>query len=210
MANANTNGTGVVNGGLTLTKILVALNVVIYVLLCLRGDPQSADYMLHSGALYLPAVLENHEFYRLVTAVFMHFSVSHLFNNMLLLFFMGDVLEDEIGKIRFALLYLLSGIAGNAVTLALQMRTGSYSVSAGASGAVFGVLGGLLCLLILRHGHVSYLTGGRMAFFVLYSLFTGFSSAGVNNIAHVSGLAAGFVLMLILSAGLPHSGRIYS
>ena len=196
----------VVSGGVTVTKILVVVNVAVFAVLALRGDTQDTSYMLRSGALWLPSVLENHEYYRLLTPVFLHFSFSHLFNNMLLLFFMGDVLEDEIGRIRFLLIYLLTGIAGNVITLVLQMRTGEYSLSAGASGAVFGVLGALLCLLILNRGQVSYLTGGRMIFFVLYSLYTGFTSSGVNNAAHVGGLLAGFILMFFLYPR--HGGRI--
>ena len=186
-----------VTSGVTVTKVLVVINVIVYVILAARGDTQDTEYMFRCGALWVPSVLEDLEIYRLLTSAFLHFSFLHLFNNMLLLFFMGDVLEDAVGGIRFLIVYLLSGIAGNLITLLLEVHTGEYSLSAGASGAVFGVLGALLCLLILNRGRVSYLTGGRIAFFVLYSLFTGFTSSGVNNAAHVGGLLAGFVLALI-------------
>lgn len=199
MHGENRSSDSLVAPGITATKVLVVLNVVIFVFLSVRGDPQDSAYMLWNGALWTPDVLEEHAYYRLITAVFLHFSLTHLFNNMLLLFFMGDVLEHAVGRSRFLIIYLSAGVGGNMLTVAMELRSGSYSVSAGASGAVFGVLGALLCLLVINRGRVAYLTAGRMVFYVLYSLFAGLTSSGVNNAAHLGGLVIGFVLMFLLS-----------
>ena len=192
-----------ISPGITVTKGLIVLNVVIYVVLSVCGDPQDTAFMLRSGALWTPYVMESHAYYRLLTAVFMHFSFIHLFNNMLLLFFMGDVLETQIGKMKFLLLYLFSGVCGNVITCGYEFFTGDYAVSAGASGAITGVLGALLILLVLHHGSLSYLTGPRMAFFVFYTLASGLSSATTNNAAHIGGLIGGALFMGILLI-LPH------
>lgn len=182
----------------TITKLLIAINVAVFFYLEWIGDTNSGAFMLEHGALAAEYVILGGQVYRLLTAVFLHFGIAHLFNNMLLLLFMGELLEKRLGKFRFALFYLLCGIAGNVLTLYFETNTGSYSVSAGASGAVFGVLGGLVFLLIARRGTYGYLNVRSMLFFIAYSLYSGHVSGGVNNVAHIGGLICGFLLMPLL------------
>lgn len=196
-----------VSSGFTMTKLIIVLNVVIFLILELIGSTQDAQFMVDHGAMWTPYVLEDHEYYRLVTSQFLHFGFMHLFNNMLLFWFMGDVLEQMFGKIRFVIFYLLTGICGNLLTLAFEMKTGDYAVSAGASGAIFGVLGGLLYLVIHFHGRVSYMSTGRLIFFIVYSLFAGYTSGGVNNMAHLGGLLSGFVLAPLFCIGIEKRKR---
>lgn len=196
------HGDGLISSGITVTKCLIGINIAIYLVMSMRGNLQDTSYMIRCGALWVPYVTEG-EYYRLLAPVFMHFSFIHIFNNMLLLFFMGDVLEAQIGKLRFLLLYLFTGIFGNMVTCGYELLTGDFAVSAGASGAITGVLGALLILLVLHHGSLSYLTGPRMAFFVFYTLAGGLASSTTNNAAHIGGLIGGVIFMCILLL-LPH------
>lgn len=189
-----------VSGEITVTKILIAINIIAFFYLMVIGDPGDAEFMMKHGALWVPAFLEKREYYRILCPIFMHFSVAHLFNNMLLLFFMGDVLEREFGKLKFLLFYLLTGICGNLLSVLLESLSGDYAVSAGASGAVFGVLGGLLCLILENRGKLYYMTWRRMLFFIGYSLFAGYTSGGINNAAHFGGLLSGFLLAIPFSA----------
>ena len=151
--------------------------------------------------MYTPLVLENAEYYRLIACVFLHFGIDHLMNNMVLLGALGWNLETEIGSIKFLLIYFVSGIGANLISLAMDLRTGNMAVSVGASGAVFGLLGALLWVVIRNKGKIGRLTGRGMLFMVLLSLYFCFTSTGVDNAAHVGGLVCGFLTAVILHHG---------
>lgn len=155
-------------------------------------------FMLEHGAVYEPFVVQGHEFYRLFTSMFLHFGIDHLLNNMVLLGALGWNLEMEIGKVRFLAVYLVSGIGGNIFSLYYGVRTQEYAVSAGASGAVFGLMGALLYVVIANKGRLGRLSGRGMMFMVALSLYFGITSSGVDNLAHIGGLVCGFVLAFIL------------
>ena len=103
-------------GKITLT--LVVVNILIFFVMDFRGNTENGAYMLAHGAAYGPLILENGEYYRLFTSMFLHFGIEHLFGNMLTLIFLGDLLEKMIGKFRFILIYFLGGLAGNLLSLA--------------------------------------------------------------------------------------------
>ena len=87
-------------GKITLT--LVVVNILLFFVMDFRGNTENGGYMLAHGAAYGPLILENGEYYRLFTSMFLHFGIEHLFGNMLTLIFLGDLLEKMIGKFRFA------------------------------------------------------------------------------------------------------------
>lgn len=177
---------------------IIAINVLVFVWLSFFGMTEDAGYMLEHGAMFVPFVLNNHEYYRLITSMFLHFGFSHLMNNMIMLFFLGSILEDEIGSFKYLLLYFMSGLAGNVLSAAMDLKTGEFIVSAGASGAIFGVIGALLIIVAKNHGHLRTLDGRGMVFMVVCSLYHGFTSTGVDNMAHIGGLVVGILLAFIL------------
>ena len=183
---------------LTVTKILIAINVLVFTALNITGDTSDGMFMQEHGAMWTDAVIKNKEIYRLLTAAFLHFDISHLFGNMLLLLFMGEVLEAGKGWLKFILIYLGAAAGGNAASLLVELVTDERSVSAGASGAIFGVLGALIFLILQNHGRYFYMTGKRLAFFAALSLYSGFTTRGVDNAAHVGGLLTGFVLAMLI------------
>ena len=93
--------------------LLIALNVLFFLYLELTGSSEDAYFMYTKGAMYAPAVLEDGEYYRLVTAMFMHFGIRHIMNNMLVLFLLGDNLERALGHIKYLIFYMLCGIGSN-------------------------------------------------------------------------------------------------
>lgn len=177
-----------------LTISLVTINVAVFIWLSMFGMTEDGRYMLQHGAMYLPFVIERGEYYRMFTCMFLHFGFSHLMNNMIMLFFLGNVLEEEIGWWKYGFIYILSGLGGNVLSAWNDVHTGIYAVSAGASGAIFGVIGALLFIVIKNHGRLGNLSGRGMLFMAACSLYHGFTSAGVDNMAHVGGLVTGFLI----------------
>ena len=127
---------------------LVAVNILVFIVLSIIGDTQDAWFMAAHGACYTPFVLEYGEYYRLFTCMFLHFGIEHLFYNMLLLIFVGDTLEKTAGKVRYLLIYLIGGLAGNILSVWAGMDRAEYAVSAGASGAIFAVIGALIWIVL--------------------------------------------------------------
>jgi rhomboid protease GluP len=154
--------------------------------------------MAEHGASYTPYILEYGEYYRLVTCMFLHFGVQHLAYNMLLLIFLGDTLEKYVGKLRYLLIYLLGGIAGNLASVAYDWYTGDYAVSAGASGAIFAVLGALLWVAFCNRSRLNRYGLKRLLLMVVLSVLEGLSTSQIDNSAHIGGLVAGFLLAVIL------------
>ena len=181
------------------TLALLAANMIVFLVLSVMGSTQSTSFMLQHGACYTPLILEG-EYYRLFTGMFLHFGLIHLVYNMICLVALGDLLEKEAGSWRYLAVYLLGGLAGNLVSLALDLYgvRGAYGVSAGVSGAVFAVIGGVLWIVIRRKGQFGRISLQRMMLTVVLMVLQGFTQGGTDNAAHVGGLAAGFVLAALL------------
>ncbi len=177
---------------------IIAANIIVFLYLETKGFTQDAEFMIAHGALFEPAVLYGKEYWRLLTAVFMHFGVEHLANNMLILFVLGDNLERALGKVRYAAFYLICGIGANVVSLWINIMREDYAVSAGASGAIFGVVGGLAYAVAVNRGRLEDLSTRQMVILMAFSLYHGFTSTGVNNVAHVAGLVLGILMGIIL------------
>lgn len=181
--------------------LLVVANILIFVLVEITGSTTDTANMLLWGASYVPYVVDGREYWRLFTSMFLHFGIQHLFNNMLLLFFLGDTLERVVGKISYLLIYLLGGLGGNILSCYVEMKNESYAVSAGASGAVFAVIGAMLYVLIRNRGRIEEMTAQRLMIMALLTLYVGFTTKGVDNMAHLGGLMCGFLLAVILYHG---------
>lgn len=181
-----------------LTAALVILNILAFFAVEFSGSSEDTMHMLDCGAVYVPFILENGEYYRIFTSMFLHFGMEHLANNMLALFVLGSRLERTVGKVRFLLIYLLGGITGNLVSLLLEIRTQAYAVSAGASGAVFAVMGAMIYVILRRKGQVGDLSVRQILIMAVLSLYFGFTSSGVDNAAHVGGMLGGFFMAVLL------------
>ena len=174
------------------TVVLVAVNVIIFLMSFFTGD------VLHYlGGVQKTAILDYHQYGRLVFAMFLHADVTHLFNNMIIVFFLGSMLEKEIGHIRFLLIYFLSGIGGNILSLIVKVRENSEVLSIGASGAVFGLDGLLLALVMCSPRFRNTVTPGRVLLMIVLSLYDGYLGSNIDNAAHFGGLVIGFLLGLL-------------
>lgn len=187
--------------GYFVTPILMNLNILIFILMVVLGagifSPESAD-LLTWGANFKPVTLAG-EWWRLITCCFVHIGIIHLLFNMYALLYIGVLLEPILGTTRFLIAYLLTGLTASMTSLWWHDLT----VSAGASGAIFGMYGVFLALLttkfIEENSRKSLLTS--IGVFVGYNLMFGLST-GVDNAAHIGGLVGGIVIGYGLIPGL--------
>lgn len=180
-----------------ITFILIIINIISFLVLEILGDTESASFMMEIGAIYPPYIVEKGQYWRLVTATFMHFGLPHLMNNMLILGSAGQILEEELGKWKFAILYLLAGIGGSLLSFGQMVSSGDYSVAAGASGAVFGIIGALAWIVIVHKGRYKSLTGKGLAFMIVLCLYYGVTAGNIDNWGHIGGLVMGFFMSII-------------
>lgn len=180
------------------TKGLIIVNICIFLALTMIGNTEDAIFMAEHGAMYEPYIIQGKEYYRFISSQFLHFGIEHLLNNMVLLGALGWHVEEKTGHIKFLCIYLLSGIGGNLCSLFWNMIHGNAVISAGASGAVFGLMGALACIFIKNKGKLGNLTGKGITILIALSLYVGFTSSGVDNIAHIGGLLFGFLATFFL------------
>ena len=174
---------------------IIIINIIIFLLPDVFSFLTDKEWIYENGAVIPVLVVENGEYYRLITSVFLHFSIRHLLSNMLVLFILGDRLEQILGGVRYLLFYLLCGLGANIVSLIFDLKMGDwYTMSAGASGAIFGVVGGLMWIVFMNRGRLGDLSSGQLAVMAFFTLYLGFTSSGVDNAAHVGGLLVGILL----------------
>ena len=182
------------------TMALIGINVAVYLAELAAGGTVDGtnNWIYDHGALVMNAIYANGqlagvahgEWWRIVTAAFLHYGPLHLGINMFSLYYAGTLLEHVIGRWRFVLLYVASGIAGSAGALWLSPN----AITVGASGAIFGILGGLFILERTRH----IATGGQVAGLIVLNLIFTFAVSNISVGGHLGGLIAGVVLMWLL------------
>ena len=155
---------------------LVAVNAVVFVLCEFTGE-----LLYNAGKLDIISVLVRGEYGRILWSMFLHSGIDHLFNNMLILFFLGSMIEKEVGHIRYAVLYFLSGIGGNLLSLLSRALHADLSASLGASGAVFGLDGVLLAMVLFSGRKMENVTPVRVLLMIVYSLYSGYTGRNIDN-----------------------------
>ena len=177
---------------------VAAACIIIHLYVHQGFDGASRSRMIEAGAVVNHLIVAG-EHWRFVSAIFLHFNLEHLVGNLMTLVFVGPPLAYMLGRKRFLLIFLLTGIAGNLMSFGLGVSAG---IKAGASGAIAGVLGAIgghalrpretsLTPNLRPHRHPSLRTFGAMA--ACYAMMIGVSPE-VDNIAHVGGLVAGIAL----------------
>jgi rhomboid protease GluP len=173
------------------TYVLLAIVLVAFVIETLAGGSQQTEVLVRLGAKVTPLIAAG-EYWRLFTSMFLHIGLVHLAFNGYALIVIGTELERLLGWGRFLILYLLSGLFGSLASYAF-----SVNLSAGASGAIFGLIGGLAAFFLLHRQSLG--TWGRrrlsnIAFLIVINLVFGFTRPGIDNLAHLGGLLSGLGL----------------
>ena len=172
--------------------ILATINVGVYFFCQLPGS-----ILYAKGCLRTYEVIGYREYGRILWAMFLHADVSHLFSNMIILIFMGAMIEKAIGHIPFVGVYMASGLIGNMLSLMGKLVSNNLTASVGASGAIFGLDGLLLAMVLFSRERVENVTPLRVVLMISLSLYSGFTGGNVDNLAHVGGLLAGFVIGMV-------------
>ena len=178
------------------TALLLAAIGILFLLETLAGGSQNPQVLIALGANHPQEVLGQGEWWRLVASMFLHIGIAHLLLNGWALYQLGGLFELLVGSPRMLLVWFTSGVAGSLASLFW-----TQGLSAGASGAIFGILGALIAFLLRRREH---LTGGAKSLLVqlvgwaAINVFIGFTVPAIDNAAHLGGCAAGFLLGLVL------------
>ncbi|MBA9874312.1 rhomboid family intramembrane serine protease [Ralstonia insidiosa] len=174
-----------------ITYTLILINIVIWLCMILYLNRFSDVKLLEVGGLVHFNVVHG-EWYRLISSMFLHFNFEHILMNMLSLFIFGKIVESIIGSWRMLIIYIISGLYGNFVSLSFNTTT----ISVGASGAIFGLIGSIFVIMYLSKNFNKKMIGQLLiALFVLivFSLFM----SNINIMAHLGGFISGVLITLI-------------
>jgi membrane associated rhomboid family serine protease len=193
----NPTGTPTGFGAFPATYVLIAINVLVFLVEIVNGAggllAEQRSRFVGEFALFGPSIAEG-EWYRLLTSGFLHANLMHIGFNMLILFFLGRLLEPALGTPRFLALYFASLLAGSLGALAFEPN----ALTLGASGAVFGLAG---ATFIIARGRGMDALAGQIGFLILFNLFFSLASARISLGAHLGGLIGGVICALAIVAG---------
>lgn len=194
---------------ITYLLLFITIAVYLFMLLRFRTTENTIALVIMGAKMNALIVLEN-EWWRLLTAAFIHIGFEHILMNGISLYFIGMELERIMGHWRFAVLYIVSAIGGNLLSFAF-----SPNVSAGASTALFGTFAAFIVLAYLYPNH-RYLSMRARTFTILLvlNLITGFTSTGIDYWGHIGGAIFGvlitFVIGLPIKNDFPRRYKLYS
>ena len=174
--------------------VLVAINIVVYIVCTSTGE-----LLYNIGGMSVATIIGNGQWYRMLTGMFLHGDITHLLNNMLMLYLLGNMVEQRVGRWKFALSYFLCGLVAGFISLGAKYFSGIDANSIGASGAVYGIFGLALVTEIatINWRRVSVLTIRRIFLVILciaVSLYVDAQSAGIDYEAHIGGLCMGAII----------------
>ena len=175
------------------TISIIAINAVVLILMYIEGYPNDPWVPLRFGAI-LPSLVFDGQWYRLFTAIFIHFGIAHFGANMAALLIFGIRIEKHFGRIKYLIVFLLTGLAGSFASLFL-----TQGYAAGASGAIYGLIGMIFSYTRFTGKSIDGLNWYIMFVFIAIGLGMGFTMPNIDNFAHLGGLLSGAVLGFILS-----------
>lgn len=182
------------------TYIIMAICIILFILMELSGGSTNSQTLLKYGA-NLDMLVKNGEYYRLFTCIFLHIGIMHLLCNMYSLYIIGREVENLFGKIKYIIIFILSGIFGSIMSLAFTHNT----ISAGASGAIFGLLGALLYFGMHYRTYLGEAIKRSIIPIIVVNLIIGFFAEGIDLAAHIGGLVGGILLAMMV--GVPDKSK---
>lgn len=182
------------------TYIIIAICIILFILMELSGGSTNSQVLLKYGA-NLDVLVKNGEYYRLFTCIFLHIGIMHLLCNMYSLYIIGREVENLFGKVKYIIIFILSGIFGSIMSLAFTHNT----ISAGASGAIFGLLGALLYFGMHYRTYLGETIKRSIIPIIVINLIIGFFAKGIDLAAYIGGLVGGILLAMMV--GVPDKSK---
>lgn len=186
------------------TPVLVLINIFVYIACVYVCQPTEL-------AVDVYGISEKRQYYRFLTSMFTHFGITHIFGNMVILIALGARVENIIGRLNYAIIYIVAGLAAAFASYINFFYNDIHAYSAGASGAIFGLLGVLVVIAIYNKGRVRDLSLVNMLILFILTLADGLMSEGVDNVAHAAGFIAGIlagVLLLLTNQKVVKNSRL--
>lgn len=183
-----------------ITYTLITINIIIFILMYVLGSGSEDAYTLIKFGANVPELIKSGEYYRLLTSTFLHIGIFHLLCNNYALYIIGSQLESFLGKTKFLIVYLISAVCGNLLSLIF-----TSGISAGASGAIFGLLGSLLYFGYYYRVYLGNLIHSQIIPIILLNLCIGFITPGIDNAAHIGGLIGG--ILSTMAVGLKYKSK---
>lgn len=179
------------------TAIIAAANIIVFLVLECMGSTEDAGFVLAHGGLRYENVVYYKEYYRIFTHFFVHFGAGHLINNMFVFAVLGYYLENVMNRWRFLFVYLFSGVSAGAVSVVWNYYTQGDTVSAGASGAIYGIMGALFVLILVNRGRVNNIGIVQMVIFIILTLCCDYGEQ-IDTAAHLAGFINGAAVVFIM------------
>ena len=173
-----------------ITYWLIAVNVILYVIPILFGQYND---LINNYSVWGPAIREG-QYYRLLTGIFLHGGILHLLFNCYALYVIGSQVENFLGRIKFAIIYLVAGISGALFSVIF----GGNFASIGASGAIFGLMGALVYFGYHYRVYLGTVIKSQIIPLIVLNLLLGFCVSGIDNFAHIGGLIGGTLMSIAL------------
>lgn len=187
---------------IVITCIIVFINTIIFMIMDWSYDWKLYNTFVEQGGISYDVIVNDHQYYRFLTHMFIHADMDHLFGNMIVLFFIGTLVEKKLGRFRYIILYFFGGLVAAITSLGYNRIQDSSTLSIGASGAIFAVVGAMVAIVIFNKREFEEIGIQRLLFFVVITIINGINSQGIDNAAHVGGLFAGLVLGQVLYLGV--------
>ena len=181
----------------SITYIIMGICVFLFIMMYIFGNgSESTSTLIKFGANY-DLLTKSGEYYRLFTCMFLHIGIWHLLCNMYSLYIIGKEIENLYGKSKYLVIYVLSGLCGSILSLAFSHNT----ISAGASGAIFGLLGALLYFGYYYRTYLGATIRSSIIPVIILNLIIGLLTPGISNSAHIGGLVGGILVSMMV--GVP-------
>lgn len=188
------------------TITLVIINVLVFLVTDIMSMGGSY-YLIEHGAVGYDPVLNHHEFHRLITNMFLHADEEHLFGNMLSLVVLGYYLEEYLGHLRFVILYFCTGFIADCASMVYNMMQMDLTTSIGASGAIFGLLGGYVFLVWHLYQQQQEVNFRRLILAIVISFYGSIGNQSINVMAHAGGFLSGMPCTALLNLTRNRKGR---
>lgn len=188
------NNAKIKSNNIFVTVGIIFINLVVILAMELMGGSENIDTLIAFGALDSSRIFNNGEYYRLFTHIFLHIGWMHFFSNSLSLYIFGSRVERYYGKINFLIIYILSGIFGGIIAIVFN-----DAVSAGASGAIFGLMGAVFNYIVVRRTSMAGFDKYIIYMFAILAIGSGFLISGVNYYAHIGGFISGFLVAFVMN-----------